>query len=65
MFGAAEVQVKVAQPSLTPCDPVDYTVLGILQVGILECVAISCSRGSSQPRDRIQVSHIAGGFFTS
>ena len=23
------------------------------------------SRGSSQPRDRIQVSHIAGGFFTS
>ena len=23
------------------------------------------SRGSSQPRDRTQVSHIAGGFFTS
>ena len=27
-------------------------------------VAISFSRGSSQPRDRTQVSHIAGGFFS-
>ena len=31
------------------------TVHGILQAGILERVAISCSRGSSQPRDRTQV----------
>ena len=30
----------------------------------LECVAITSSRGSSQPRDRTQVSRIAGGFFT-
>ena len=30
-----------------------------------EWVAIPLSRGSSQPRDRTQVSHIAGGFFTS
>ena len=32
---------------------------------ILEWVAIPFSRGSSQPRDQIQVSCIAGGFFTS
>ena len=40
-------------------------VRGILQARILEWVAFSFSRGSSQPRDRTQVSHIAGGFFTS
>ena len=32
---------------------------------ILEWVAVPFSRASSQPRDRTQVSHIAGGFFTS
>ena len=32
---------------------------------ILEWVDFPFSRGSSQPRDQIQVSHIAGGFFTS
>ena len=41
------------------------TVHGILQVSIQEWVAIPFSRGSSQPRDQTQVSHIAGGFFTS
>ena len=45
--------------------PMDYTVHGILQARILEWVAFPFSRGSSQPRDRIQVSCIAGGFFTS
>jgi len=40
-------------------------VHGILQARILERVAIPSSRGSSQPRDQTQVSHIAGGFFTS
>ena len=40
-------------------------VHGILQARILEWVAIPFSRGSSQPRDRTQVSHIASGFFTS
>ena len=30
----------------------------------LEWVAISFFKGSSQPRDRTQVSHIAGRFFT-
>ena len=45
--------------------PMDYTVHGILQVRILEWIAVPFSRGSSQPRDWTQVSHIAGGFFTS
>ena len=39
-------------------------VQGILQARILEWVAMPSSRGSSQPRDRTQVSRIAGGFFT-
>ena len=42
----------------------DYTVHGILQARILEWVAGSFSRGSSQPRDRTEVSHNAGRFFT-
>ena len=37
----------------------------ILQARILEWVAILFSRGSSQARDRTQVSCIASGFFTS
>ena len=43
----------------------DCIVHGILQARILEWVAFPFSRGSSQPRHRTQVSHIAGGFFTS
>ena len=43
----------------------DYTVHGILQARILEWVPFPFSRGSSQPRDRTQVSRIAGRFFTS
>ena len=38
--------------------------MGILQARILEWVAIPFSRRFSKPRDRIQVSHIAGEFFT-
>ena len=57
-------QVKVAQSCLTLCDPMDYTVHGILQARILEWVAFALSRGSSQPKDRTQVSHIAGEFIT-
>ena len=38
--------------------------MGILQAKILEWIAMSSCRGSSQHRDQIQVSHIAGGFFT-
>ena len=43
----------------------DYIVHGILQARMLEWVAFPFSRGSSQPRDQIHVSHIAGKFFTS
>ena len=55
---------SLAQSCRTLCDPMDYTVHGIHQARILEWVAIPFSRGSSQPRDRTQVSRIAGGRFT-
>ena len=64
-FPLCEVKVKVAQSCLTLCDPKDCTVHGILQARILEWVAFPFSRGSSQPRERTQVSRIAGRFFTS
>ena len=60
-----ETEVKVAQLCPALCNPMDYTVHGILQARILEWVAFPFSRGSSQPRDWTQVSRIAGGFFTS
>ena len=59
-----KVKVKVAQSCPTLWDPMEYTVHGILQARILEWVAVPSSRGPSQPRDRTQVSRIAGGFFT-
>ena len=40
------------------------SVLGILLAKILEWVAITFSRGSSQPKDQTWVSCIAGRFFT-
>ena len=51
------------------CNPMDCSLLGssghgILQARIVEWVTFPFSRGSSQPRDRTQVSQIAGGFFT-
>ena len=52
-----------AQSCLTLCDPMDYTVHGILQARILEWIAVPFFRGSSQPKDRTQVSRIAGMFF--
>ena len=58
-------KVKVTQSCPTLCDLIAYTVHGILQARIWEWVAFPFSRGSSQPRDQPQVSHIAGGFFTS
>ena len=59
---------EVAQSYPTLCDPVDCSppgssVHGILQARILEWVSISFSRGSSLPRDRTQVSCIAGRCF--
>ena len=60
-----KVKVKVAQLCPTLCDPMDYRVHGILQARILQWVAFPFSRGSSQPRDWTQVSHIIGTFSTS
>ena len=59
------IEVKVTQSCQTLCDPMDYTVPGILQARILTWVALLFSRESSQPRDQTQVSRSAGGFFTS
>ena len=60
----------VTKSCLTLCNPMDCSppgssVHGISQIRILAWVAMSSSRGSSQPRDRTQVSRIAGRFFTS
>ena len=54
-----------AQSCPTLCNPMDCSLPGssvheIFQARILEWVAISFSRASSQPRDRIQASHIVG-----
>ena len=50
------------------CHPMYYSPLGssvhgMFQARILEWIAISFSRGSSQPRNQTQVSCIAGKFF--
>ena len=60
---------EVAQLCPTLCDPMDCSlphssVHGIFQARILEWVAISFSRASSQPRDRTRVSRIVGKHFT-
>ena len=52
---------SVAQSCLILCDPVDCSrpgsfVLGILQARVLEWVAMSSSRGSSQTRDGTHIS---------
>ena len=61
-------KMKVKWKSLshvTLCNPMNYMVHGILQARTLDWVAFPFSRGSSQPRNRTQVSCIAGRFFTS
>ena len=60
---------EVTQSCPTLCNPMDCSppgssVHGILQARILEWVAISFSRGSSQPRDWTLVAWIAGRYFT-
>ena len=61
--------MSAAQSCPTFCDTTDYnlpgsSVQGNLQARLQEWVAIPFSRGSSQPRDRTLVSHVAGRFFT-
>ena len=56
----SKVKVSITLLCLTLCNPVDYgppgsSVHGIFQARILEWVAISFSRGSSQTQDRTRV----------
>ena len=52
--------------SLQPkdCSPPGSSVHGLFQARVLEWVAISFSRGSTWPRDRTWVSHVAVRLFT-
>ena len=64
-----KVKMLVALSCPTLCDARNYSppgssVHGILQARILEWVTIPFSRGSSWPKDRIQVSCNAGRFLT-
>ena len=68
--GFEKNESEVAQSCPTLCDPVDYSppcssVHGIFQARVLECIAISFSRGSSQTRDWTQVSRIVDRHFTA
>ena len=69
------LEMVPAEESLRSCCPALHdtmvcslpgsSVHGIFQARTLEWVAISFSRGFSQPRDRTEVSCIPGGFFTA
>ena len=64
-----ESESEVAQLCPALCDPMAYSlpgssVHGIFQAIVLECIAISFSRGSSQPRDWSRVSGIVDRRFT-
>jgi len=66
---ALEKKTLVAQSCPTLYDPMGHSspgssVQGIFQARTLESVAISFSRGSSQPRDQTQVFHVVGRLFT-
>ena len=63
-YAESKVKVKVTQSCPTLCNPMDYTIHGILQAKILEWVAYPFSSRFSLPRTRIGVSCIAGRFFT-
>ena len=57
---------SVTSDSATPmdCSPPGFSVHGILQIRILEWVAVPFSTGSSPPRFQTRVSCTAGRFFT-
>ena len=69
-FLKVKVKVLVTESCLTLCDHIDcsppgFSVHGIIQARILELVAISFSKESSPPRDRIWVSYTADRLFTN
>ena len=58
------VMCSVTQSCLTVCDPIDYSPLGsfvhgIFHIRILEQVAISSSKGFSQPKDWTSISCVS------
>ena len=65
-----ESEREVTQSCPTLCDPMDSSLhqappsMGFSRQEVLECVAISFSRESSQPRDQTQVSHTVDRCFT-
>ena len=63
-MGQVKVNVKVAQSCLTLQPHGLYSPWNFPGQNI-EVRSLSLPQGSSQPRDRTQVSIIAGGFFTS
>ena len=69
VMNALKGESEVAQSCLTLCDLMDCSlpgssIHGIFQARVLEWVAISFSKGLSQPRDHTRVSRIAGIHFT-
>ena len=69
LWGKWKWSRSVAQSCPTLCGPMNCSlphssVHGIFQARVLEWVAISFSRGSSWPRDWIQISCIVGRRFT-
>ena len=67
--GEGEHEREVAQSCPTLCNTMDCSlpgssVHGIFQAIVLQWIDISFSKGSSQPRDRTQVSHIVDRRFT-
>ena len=68
-YSSMKVKVLAAQLCATLCNPMDSSLPGssdhgILQARILKYVAIPFSKGYSPPRDRTQVSCVGRGFFT-
>ena len=64
IFHMSVLCAKLLQSCLTLCDPMDCSLPssslhGILEVKILEWVALPSSRGSSGHRDRICISHLS------
>ena len=69
MFRDESFVVQVLNHVPLFCNPVDcslsgFSVHGILQVRLMEWLAISFSRGASQPRDGTWAFFIKGSFFT-
>ena len=61
----AHAQSRLILWDPTDCSSPSFSVCGMFQARLLEWVAISSSRGSSQPRDPTHISCTADGFFTT